>query len=146
MQYKRKSKSWQSISRNNNRGYIIFGRWGMYEVVTVSEAAKRQIIYCSRRRIGTERECTQGQGWQSTRVMLRMYRMQSGYAAPQQQGREHAARTKCDIRTGQFPSSTIIDSVTRSPSRSVSVSLAYSKAGARLRAYLRFANHDSQFI
>lgn len=28
----------------------------MDEVVTVSEAAKRQIIYCSRRKIGTERE------------------------------------------------------------------------------------------
>lgn len=82
----------------------------MYEVVTISEAAKRQIIYCSRRKIGTEREWDRtGQGWQSTCVMLRMYRMQSGYAAPQQQGREHAARTKCDIRTGQFPSSTIID-------------------------------------
>lgn len=27
-----------------------------HEVVTVSEAAKRQIIYCSRRKIGTERE------------------------------------------------------------------------------------------
>lgn len=32
----------------------------MYEVVTVSEAAKRQIIYCSRRKIGTERECRTG--------------------------------------------------------------------------------------
>lgn len=87
----------------------------VYEIVTVLEAAKRQIIYCSARKSAGRRTERDDGRWKAKNKGSKA--RASCYACiecnrdmqPQQQGREHAACTKCDIRTGQFPSFIIND-------------------------------------
>lgn len=129
------------------------------EVVTVSEAAKRQIIYCSRRKIGTERE------WDRTGVAKHVRHVTHVSNAI---GIRNPPTTRARTRRAykmRHPDRSIPKlyhnrHVTHSPSRSararararlcvrvcVCVSLVCSKAGASICAYSRFANRDSQFV
>lgn len=74
-----------------------------YKIVAVSEATKRQIIYCSARKSadqGTERRMVDG--GRRTRVAKHVRRVtciECNRDMQSQQERQHAARTKCDIRS-----------------------------------------------
>lgn len=78
------------------------------KIVAVSEATKRQIIYRVRKSAGQRTEKRTVDGGRRTRVAKHVHRVTciecNWDMQPQQQGRQHAARTKCDIRTDQFPS------------------------------------------
>lgn len=98
----------------NNLRTIIGDRAIVCKIIAISEAAKRQTIYCSGRKSagqGTEKRTING--GRRTRVAKHVRRVTciecNRNIQPQQQGRQHAARTKCNIRTDQFPSFIISD-------------------------------------